>query len=772
MKKMFKYVLMLGLILFMASCETTGSDKDPDDISTKDISDTLFYSLDRLSLVDLDINLDALIETAPESANTVSNRLFLNTTKLQTQSPGTTTLDTEIDLITYSDIPDSSNIGLEFRNLNAGISSYALSSKERVDWALENIRIMDTWVILGNLKYQLSYDETEDIVTLSTANVDYQSEDDLTYNLTQIEVYYNDKGLLVVTVSDAYKIDGYANFGKLTFIPDVLYEWVSDTWVNGVLEKFPNSGGPGWFKAYKNEDTGLWMYLRSTDRNISFNVQMATGWIQTFVRLAGFEDAIIEKATFDYVKVGNQSLDNDVFTFNFVDGDFTTFTFYPTAFTGWSEITSKISETERKNLNDWNPTVNPFLDLYDTEKATIIFENAYVSADPIEIETSVRSSNVDDINGDYYVAYVIESRIRIEDNYLNMLEPIKDRFKLYGFEYKYGSLEELFNETIETILNLPRIFDYFELSGVRGFTDLTKYQTVVEEELNSIHSLARRFDVAFELSPSVNFIDIEAFDLDEVSFINMNGIVSGAATYDPSTNRFDTSSIVVAINPSVLLQRDENYTIVYGLLSEQSFTYLGQELPVTYVGEAFNGNGGLNQELTKDQLFDGAFVLVGFIARVTDTGYIRVSNVSVIPFESFDETLEVVNENGFAIESKVTFNEGLFVTINTRDEEAPTITVNINDGEIVQQFKGDLEENVINIEIDTNSTLTLSQALESLSITDNSLELIQVALLNIEFNGASVSAFDQLLSVGTYVITISDSSDNVTQVRFVITQKD
>lgn len=770
MKTFFKYALTLALFLFVAACETTGSDKDPDAVDNQEIADTLFYSLDRLSLVDLDINLNALIETASESANTVSNRHFLNATNLQTQSPGTITLDTEIDLITYSDIPDSSNIGLEFRNLNMGISSYALSSKDQVDWALDNIRVMNTWVVLGSEKYQLTYDEALDVVTLSTANVEYESENDQTYNLRQVEVYYNEKGQLVVTVSDAYKIEGYANFGKLTFIQDHLYEWVSDTWVNGVLEVLPMSGGPGWFKAYKNEDTGLWMYLRSTDRNISFNVQMESGWIQTFVRLTGFEDAILDTASFDYVKVGNQRLDNDVFTFNFVDENFTPLTFYPTAFTGWSDATAKITETELKNLNDWNPTVNPFLDLYDTEKATITFENAYVSSDALEIETSIRSSNVDDINGMYYVAYVMESRIKIEANYLNMLDPIKDRFKLYGLEYKYGSLDVLFNETLETILNLPRIFDHFELNGVRGFTNLTKYQDVISEELNFIHSLARRFDVQFESSPSIDINDIQSFDLNEVSFINIDNIVTGAATYNSNTNSFDTSSIVVAVNPSVLLQMDANYTIVYGLLSEQSFTYLGQELPVTYVGQAFNGNGGLIQEITKDNLFDSAFVLVGFIARVTEDGYIRVSNVRVIPFESFSETTEVVQIDGFVMESKVTFNDGLFVTINTRDEEAPTITVNINEGEIFEVFSGDLETNVINITLDSNASLTLSQALESLSIEDNSTELIKIQLENIEFDGSEVTAFDQLLSVGTYVITISDSSNNVTQVRFVITQ--
>ena len=95
-----------------------------------------------------------------------------------------------------------------------------------------------------------------------------------------------------------------------------------------------------------------------------------------------------------------------------------------------------------------------------------------------------------------------------------------------------------------------------------------------------------------------------------------------------------------------------------------------------------------------------------------------------------------------------------------------------NEVEILEVFSGDLETNVINITLDSSNSLTLAQALESLSIVDNSLELIKIQLENIEYNGNTVTAFDQLLTAGTYVITISDSNDNVTQVRFVITQQD
>ncbi len=313
-----------------------------------EISDTLLYSLDRLSQVDLNVSLDALVATEPENVSFIDKEILLSGLFSKEVSVGDIDIDTETNTLTYTNLEDSSNIGLEFRNLNRGISSYAESSKSEVDWALENISIEETWVTFGNRKIALSYDEVEDIVTLSSANIEFASSDDESYSLRQIAVYYNDLGQLVVDVYDASQTGTFASFGRLTYIKDTLYEWSSDLWVNGVQEVNPMAGGTGWFKAYVSETTGQWMYFRSSDANISYNVQTPNGWLQTFIRVSEFDEIINDTAAFNYVKVATKGLENDVFSFSFGGSDQTYFTFYPSAFSGWSEITAPYSEAELK----------------------------------------------------------------------------------------------------------------------------------------------------------------------------------------------------------------------------------------------------------------------------------------------------------------------------------------------------------------------------------------------------------------------------------------
>lgn len=51
------------------------------------------------------------------------------------------------------------------------------------------------------------------------------------------------------------------------------------------------------------------------------------------------------------------------------------------------------------------------------EKAIITCEEAHVLNDSLEIKTTVRASNVDDMNGNCYVSYLIKFKIKIEANY-------------------------------------------------------------------------------------------------------------------------------------------------------------------------------------------------------------------------------------------------------------------------------------------------------------------------------------------------------------------
>ena len=116
-------ILSFTLTLFLVACGSDPEDNmDPDKPMLTEVSDTLLYSLDRLSQVDLNVSLDALVATEPENVTFVNKNVLLNGSFFNESSPGTVDIDTETDTLTYTDLVDSSNIGLEFRNLNQGIS--------------------------------------------------------------------------------------------------------------------------------------------------------------------------------------------------------------------------------------------------------------------------------------------------------------------------------------------------------------------------------------------------------------------------------------------------------------------------------------------------------------------------------------------------------------------------------------------------------------------------------------------------------------------------
>ena len=762
MKKKVLLILSFTLTLFLVACGSDPEDNiDPDRPVLTDVSDTLLYSLDRLSQVDLNVSLDALVATEPENVTFVNKNVLLNGSFFNESSPGTVDIDTETDTLTYTDLVDSSNIGLEFRNLNQGISSYAEASKSEVDWALENISIENTWVTFGDRKLALSYDEETDIVTLSSANIEFESSDDETYALRQITVYYNDLGQLVVDVYDAYQEGTFASFGRLTYIKDTLYEWSSDIWANGIKEENPMAGGTGWFKAYVSETTGLWMYFRSSDANISYNVQTPNGWLQTFIRVSEFDEVINDTAVFNYVKVATKGLENDVFSFQFEGTDQTYFRFYPTAFNGWTSITASYSEAEVKNLQDWNPDLYEDVDLYDSYDASLVYDNNYQETEETRASVMVMASNVDNVLGEYSVSYVAEASVIFNVNYLNLLPAMKERFETYGLTYKHGSLDQLFNETIETILNLERLFDQFELNNTRGFVDLEVYRSVLDAEMAYLHALPERYEEAFAGYETIDYTELPVLSLDGLSFIDFESNTTGSVSFNPETETVSTTNLTFSLEPSLLLQENQNYTIVYGLYTNQAFVYIGEEAPVTFTGETLTMTG--NQALTGDTslLQEARYVLVGYLARVTEDGHVRVSSVTALSVEAF--TAASVSRIDDGIETTVSYqnNDGLIVDVTKEDILAPYIIVDDPRlGNVAITFVGTREANVI--EITFEEVVSLQSILENIQFIDNAPEAVIFGIDALTFNGENVTEFDADIEAGTYVITVSDTSGNIT----------
>ena len=449
------------------------------------------------------------------------------------------------------------------------------------------------------------------------------------------------------------------------------------------------------------------------------------------------------------------------FHFNFEGTDQTHFRFYPTAFNGWTSITASYSEAELKNLQDWNPDLYEDVDLYDSYDASLVYDNNYQETEETRASVMIMASNVDNVLGEYSVSYVAEASVIFNVNYLNLLPAMKERFETYGLTYKHGSLDQLFNESIETILNLERLFDQFELNNTRGFVDLEVYRSVLDAEMAYLHALPERYEEAFAGYETINYTELPVLSLDGLSFIDFNANTTGSVSFNPETETVSTTNLTFSLEPSVLLQENQNYTIVYGLYTNQAFVYIGEEAPVTFTGETLTMTG--NQALTGDTslLQEARYVFVGYLARVTEDGHVRVSSVTALSVEAF--TAASVSRIDDGIETTVSYqnNDGLIVDVTKEDILAPYIIVYYPQfGNIGITFVGTREANVI--EITFEEVVSLQSILENIQFIDNAPEAVIFGIDALTFNGENVTEFDVDIEAGTYVITVSDTSGNIT----------
>jgi hypothetical protein len=260
---------------------------------------------------------------------------------------------------------------------------------------------------------------------------------------------------------------------------------------------------------------------------------------------------------------------------------------------------------------------------------------------------------------------------------------------------------------------------------------------------------------------NVNYTELPVLSLDGLSFIDFNENTTGSVSFNPETETVSTTNLTFSLEPSVLLQENQNYTIVYGLYTNQAFVYIGEEAPVTFTGETLTMTG--NQALTGDTslLQEARYVFVGYLARVTEDGHVRVSSVTALSVEAF--TAASVSRIDDGIETTVSYqnNDGLIVDVTKEDILAPYIIVYYPQfGNIGITFVGTREANVI--EITFEEVVSLQSILENIQFIDNAPEAVIFGIDALTFNGENVTEFDADIEAGTYVITVSDTSGNIT----------
>jgi hypothetical protein len=737
-------------ILFMLMVVSCGGASQLSNVGNDSFAFAL--STNRLNEVDFDINLDDIVNSNNPS---FKRSAPVDQPLRQTQEPGTVIVDEEKNELTYTNLPDSSNVGLEFRNLNYNIQNNADSAKIEVDWALENLTIVDRWVRYLGKQYLLQYDAALDIVTLYIANLEFTSDADNNYNLKSISVLYTETGDLLVEVNDAYKNTNFASFGHLRFIKGSLYEWSSDVWVNGIREETPNAGGPSWFKAVKDPQTNLWMYWRSSYFNASYNIQTPNGWIQTIVRIAPEDiNTTNDVALFPFIKVSSGALENDVLSFQLDELNQTNLEFYPSAFTGWSSIQAPFSTATIRNLMDWN-SLNQDLALYETTQALLMVDD---ETNTMDIPTIVRPQNIDDVTGSGYVGYVATSRITIEQNYRDILDSMLATFLDLGLGYAHGDLSQLFNEVITISNNLDQLFNQFSLNGVAGFSTIQTLRDVVEEEMDLITSLATRFTDLVTTYPSIEFSNLPPVVIGANGLLSISDAIDGSVTMN-ANGYISTSNLTVSFSPTILLTPGANYAVSYGWFVDGFIVPIGQGSAQLYSGSTFTIQGG--ETFNGTPTTANSYELVMYLVKLIDeTNFLRVSSVALVPVENF-EAINVSTESASGFEFTYLYTKvgnHLSLSVSILDIQAPSIVYL----PLEQSFNGTSEENVLTITVPI--TTSLIDMINLLNIVDNLDQNIIFSLEQFTYSEGEILSLNDLVGVGTYTYTLEDYAGNVTSI--------
>ena len=756
------------LLLVLASCggtvsssgtSSSGTSGTPTNVANDSFAFAL--STNRLNEVDFNISLDELVSSSSNNPS-LQRKINADQPLRQSQEPGTVVVDEAGDTLTYTELPDSSNVGLEFRNLNINIENTASAAKSEVDWALENLTIVDRWVRFSGKKYLLQYDAALDIVTLYVANLGFTSGADNSYGLKSISVAYTETGDLLVEVNDAQKQiqNSFTYFAHLRFIKGSLYEWSSDIWVNGIREEVPNAGGPGWFKAVKDTQTNLWMYWRSSYYNASFNIQTPNGWIQTIVPIAAEDiDPTDDVASFPFIKVSSGGLENDVFSFEINETNQTNLEFYPSAFTGWSSIQAPYSSATIRNLTDWTPA-NQDLALYETTEGLLIVDD---ETNTMDVPTTVRPSNIDDVTGSMYVGYVATSQLTLDQNYRDILDVMLATFSDLGLGYEHGDLSQLFGEVIAITNNLDRLFNQFSLNGVAGFSTLETLRDVVEEEMDLISSMPARIATLVSSYTEIEFSSLPPVVIGANGLLSINDAINGSVTMN-ANGSISTSNLTLSLNPTVLLTPGASYAISYGWFVDGFIVPIGQGTSTLYSGSTFTiqGSETFNVTPTNANTYD----LVMYLVKVIDENtYLRVSSVAFVPVENFETiTLTTASESGFEFTNVYTkVGNNLSVSVAVVDIQAPTMVYI----PLEQSFQGVSEANVISIFVPV--ALPLIEIITFFDIVDNVDQNILFSLDQLTYSEGAILSLNDLIAAGTYTYTFEDTAGNETIVVIEIT---
>lgn len=653
------------------------------------------------------------------------------------------------------------------------------SANAEVDWAVDNITVMNTWIVTYDLhKYLLDYDSEKDIVNLY--HIWYQDDWGLTsYN--KISVYYNDKGEEVIEKwqTEVYSkgdYDGATVYFNTVASRDFNYYciWLdefsqpSDTHhfrginVNkdGKYEYYDNdysvvSGDAGWYTISHQIDRLSGEIVVPTPPTIeTFNptgdsnvVTIYQGWENYHVKLYlpafdGLEAILIQEggmiqqnqddlATRDWLVSGGYALMPDQFVYN-NDGTYWT--------TGFKTAAGSFLSTDPI----WNDSVGiRMVDLRISAEGERAYSSYYKYFGSLELDIFADS---------------IDEATAVLSDYLSHV----------GLSYKYGLSSDLFSELSDVYSNVEELAGNIQITNEVMKNPYHIYQSVEEYDNTlsyiyeytfldqKLEDMLSEFDqIAFGDMP--NTIDITSFAL-----VNITSNFTGELSF--SEGQIDSSNLDVTLPQSALLRTTMEYSLYYAFGVGNKLNVFGSEPAQTYQGSPLHFNTGSLISLPSEMV-DGEYALMMFIAKPTELGYVRVSEAIQAPFTSFEPT-EIIVENAETgintVFQLVYLNGHAYLNVLSLDIQAPDVTLH----NFMAIFRGEttIPYPIVIEGLTTNSTLlTLIDR-----VSDNRDGELRYGLDNFMVDGSSGLLPEDPLHSGIYSFMVEDEAGNQTVVTFEI----
>jgi len=765
--------------------------------------DSLVLSIDRLETVDVNVDFDSIFsETSQEIINLSFPRRYfpgIDTERIISSGNEDITYDPD-DYIHHTYWPEpmyhkdlyveptleggmyqistllNSYNNTALNNLYLVADGVFSQANDEVDWAVDHISVMNTWIETVDMgKFLLDYDSVNDVVNLY--HVWYLDDVGLT-SLNKISVYYNDSG-----------------------------EEVIEKWINEFYSKGDYPGAIGYFNTIGSRDFNFYNVWLNSQSELS-DMHMFRGINQT------------ENGNYEYY-------DND---YSVVSGDFGWYTIIrfldPSTgnITNYRDMMDTYCPTGDSNVITWTPRwdgyqASVYLPAFSGVEDILVEEGGMIAQnqdspdtqaflqsqgiglmpdqyiynnDGTEWITGIKTSlggflSTDEIWNDSVQMNGVRLRIASEgekaySNYYKYLgimdlfieadsiEEASQQITAYlahiGLTYKYGDSSDLFNEYSDFYDNFDEIANNVNTTNAIMKNPYHLYESLEDyaENTNFIYNYVDIRQSMLQMLDDIDSISFQdmppMYDITSVNLLNVSDMVSGELVLNG--NQLDSSQLDVTVPQSPLLRTDKEYSVYYAFSIGNKLFHIGAETTKTYAASALHFSEGLTIELPND-LPDGEYALMLFIAKDNDPGTVRISNAIEAPFASFDPIqLEYDNpETGLRAVMQLVFQDGhAYMNVFHEDIQPPVIMVEGHQA----PYSGTVS---VSAPVYILGTITVADFLnDMITVIDNFDSSIEVSYLNLTHNSLAILSEMDLMESGLYVLTVQDSTGNITEITF------